>query len=77
MKDLIDNTEIERVLEKLEGLENEALAVEYLKKFNDATKEFGQLLLNQEQALDHEEWKKACDRAKKQVETIVEEIENL
>ncbi len=77
MKDLIDNTEIERVLAILEGLENEALAVEYLKKFNDATREFGQLLMNQEDGLGHEEWKKKCDRAKEEVEKIVDEIQKL
>ena len=74
---MIDNTEIERVLGILEELDNEDLAVEYLKKFNDATKEFGQLLMNRDQALDHKEWKNQCDKAKREVERIVEEIESL
>ncbi len=77
MKDLIDNTEIEKVLAKLEDLEDETMAVELLREFNDATREHGQLLLNKDQNLDHEEWKKQCDQAQKRVESVVERINKL
>jgi divalent metal cation (Fe/Co/Zn/Cd) transporter len=77
MKEVIDNTEVERVLAKLEELEDESLAVELLKEFNDATREHGQLLLNKDQNLDHEEWKKQCDQAQKRVESVVSKINEL
>ncbi|MEC7278347.1 MAG: hypothetical protein VXV96_18640 [Bdellovibrionota bacterium] len=77
MKDLIDNTEIERVLAKLEELEDESLAVELLKEFNEATRDFGQLLLNQDQRLDHKEWKNQCDKARLRVEAVVTRIDEL
>lgn len=77
MKDLIDNSEVEKVLAKLEELEDQELAVKLLKKFNDATRELGTLLMNQEEGLDHEEWKSQCDMAKKQVDAVLAEIEKL
>lgn len=77
MKDLIDNSEINDVLEKLEGLEDEALAVSLLKEFNDATRKHGQLLMNKEQALNHDEWKKECDEAQAEVARIINQINDL
>lgn len=77
MKDLIDNSEVERVLAKLEELEDEGLAVELLKKFNDATRELGLLVMNKEEGLDHEEWKNKCDQAKKKVDAVLEQIDKL
>ncbi|MCR9203008.1 MAG: hypothetical protein NXH75_00410 [Halobacteriovoraceae bacterium] len=71
---MIDNTEVEQVLAKLESLEDEALAVQLLREFNDSTKELGVLLMNKDQSLDHEEWKKHCDEAKDKVEGIVKKI---
>lgn len=77
MKNMIDNTEVEQVLAKLESLEDEALAVQLLREFNDSTKELGVLLMNKDQSLDHEEWKKQCDDAKDKVDSIVVKIKAL
>ncbi len=74
---MIDNREIEKVLEKLESCEDQELAVMYLKKFNAASKRLGQLLLNLDQSLSHEDWKRQCDQAKIELENIIGEIENL
>ncbi|MCF8058846.1 MAG: hypothetical protein K9K67_06105 [Bacteriovoracaceae bacterium] len=77
MKDLIDNTEVERVLTKLEEIEDEALAVELLKEFSDATRELGRLLLNQDDSLSHEEWKSECDKAKIKVDNVLNKVNSL
>lgn len=77
MKNFIDNTEVEQVLAKLETLEDETMAVQLLKEFNDSTKNLGVLLMNKEQALDHVEWKKQCDQAKDKVDQIIEKINSL
>lgn len=77
MKDLIDNTEVEKVLAKLEQLEDEALAVELLKEFNDATREHGRLILNKDESLEHEEWKDLCDKAGNRVQEVVSKINQL
>jgi vacuolar-type H+-ATPase subunit H len=75
--DMIDNTEIENVLTKLEEIDDEVLAVELLKEFNDSTRELGRLLLNQDDSLNHEEWKTICDKAKNRVDTILKKINSL
>ncbi|MBP9681393.1 MAG: hypothetical protein KBD76_08305 [Bacteriovorax sp.] len=73
---MIDNNEIERILEKLENLENEQLAVELLREFNLASSELGKLLLNLDQSLTHEEWKKRCDKAQQKLNSIIKKIDN-
>lgn len=77
MKNIIDNTEVEQVLAKLESLDDESLAVQLLKEFNDSTKELGVLLMNRDQNLDHDAWKKECDQAKDKVENIMKKINGL
>lgn len=74
---MIDNKEINRILEILENCEDEEKAVVYLKKFNKASKELGKLLLNLDKSLNHSQWKIECDRAQKELNNIIEEIENL
>jgi hypothetical protein len=65
---MIENNEIERILEKLENLEDEALAVLLLKEFNQASSALGKLLLNQE-------WKQLCDDARLRLEAVIKKIE--
>ena len=77
MSDVIDNSEVNLVLEKLENLDDEVLAVELLKEFNAKTKRLGELVLNKDSSLDHEEWKKLCDSAKEDVDKIVSRIKGL
>ncbi|MGZ3787171.1 MAG: hypothetical protein ACXVLQ_01540 [Bacteriovorax sp.] len=72
---MIDNKEIERILEILENLDDEKLAVQLLQEFNRASSELGQLLLNQDPSLGSVEWKKRCDQAQKKLDDIVKQIE--
>lgn len=72
---MIENKDIEHILEILENLEDEELAVSLLKEFNQASAELGKLLLNQDQALSHEEWKKLCDQAQARLSKVIETIE--
>ncbi|AYF44181.1 hypothetical protein BALOs_1174 [Halobacteriovorax sp. BALOs_7] len=74
LKDLIDNQDMNKVMDVLENMEDEQLSVELLKKFNDRTKELGELIMNQDPKLDHGHWKAQCDDAKKAVEEVVKEI---
>lgn len=72
---MIDNQDLNKILEKLENLEDEELAVELLRDFNNASKKLGKLLLNLDQSLTHEQWKKECDLAKLDLEAIVKKID--
>lgn len=74
---MLDNQDINTILEKLENLEDEELAVELLKEFNSASKDLGKLLLNLDKALPHEEWKKQCDDAQSRVNAVVSRIHDL
>lgn len=73
----IDNTELDEIMNKLENLEDEQLAVVKLQEFNKATIVLGELLMNLNKDLSHGEWKAACDEAKKEVDRIVSEIKAL
>lgn len=74
---MIDNSEINQILEKLENLEDEVLAVELLGEFNRASSELGKLLLNTDKSLSHEEWKVVCDNAQSKLDGIVKKINEL
>ncbi|OFZ23803.1 MAG: hypothetical protein A2202_01730 [Bdellovibrionales bacterium RIFOXYA1_FULL_36_14] len=74
---IIDNHEIELIMEILESLEDERLAVTLLKEFNHATSHYGKLLMNKDLTLTHDEWKKKCDQAKHTVDLVVKKIMNL
>ncbi len=73
---MIDNSEINKILAVLEEMEDEQKAAHLLSEFNKKTKELGELVLNKEQNLDHSEWKKLCDNAKEQVDSVIAEILN-
>lgn len=72
---MIDNKEIERILLKLENIEDEKLAVELLKEFNRSSSKLGKLLLNLDKTLSHEEWKKRCDKAQADLDSVVKKID--
>lgn len=74
---MIDNAEVNRILEKLENHDDEAEAVSLLKEFNAASSRLGKLLLNLDKTLDHETWKSECDRARAELEAVMEKIEQL
>ncbi|MDD4974917.1 MAG: hypothetical protein PHY93_11235 [Bacteriovorax sp.] len=71
---MIENNEIERILDKLENLEDEVLAVELLKEFNSASSELGKLLLNLDKKLIHDDWKSLCDKAQARLDQVVKKI---
>ena len=77
MSQLIDNSEIERIMAKLETLEDEVLAVELLREFNDKTRHLGLLIMNRDENLTHEDWKRDCDLARQEVEQLIARIESL
>ena len=68
---MIDNSEIERILDKLENLEDEVLAVELLKEFNSASADLGKLLLNLDKKLTNDEWKSLCVLAQKRLDQVI------
>ena len=74
---LIDNSELEELLEILENMEDEQEAASLLAEFNEASRVQGQLILNLEEGLDHDDWKKQCDEAKKNVDSIISKILNI
>ncbi len=73
----IENVELDRIMEKLELIEDEKLAVTLLKEFNDKTKALGQLITNRDPSLSHSDWEKLCSDAKKDVDNIVRKIEDI
>lgn len=74
---IIDNSDLSRVMDILEFLEDrdEELAISLLKEFNDKSKALGQLLLNLDPNLGHEEWKIDCDKAQSLVDNVIHRIE--
>ncbi len=74
---MLDTSEMTKVMEKLEGLEDEALAVKLLAEFNEKTSQLGLLIRNLDPSLDHSQWKSECDKAAKEVEGIVNKILSL
>lgn len=74
---MLDNQEINNLLEILENLDDEELAVELLKEFNSSSKDLGKLILNLDKDLDHTEWKLQCKIAQKRLDTVVARILDL
>jgi len=74
---MIDNSELERILTKLENMEDEELAVKLLGEFNRTSSELGKLLLNRDPSLNHGEWKDLCDDARDRLEAIVKRIDDI
>lgn len=74
---MLDNQDINRLLEILENCEDEELAVKLLQEFNSASKRLGKLLLNLDKSLPHDEWKKQCDTAQKELDEVVKRINQI
>jgi DNA-directed RNA polymerase specialized sigma24 family protein len=74
---MIDNSELDEILAKLESLEDEEKAVILLQDFNKYSSELGKLLLNLDKTLSNEEWKKQCEDAKNRLEKVIKEIKKL
>tara|TARA_R110002049_G_scaffold175379_3_gene342681 strand:- start:437 stop:661 length:225 start_codon:yes stop_codon:yes gene_type:complete len=71
---VFDNSEIEELLSKLEEMEDEGLAANLLADFNAKSKVLGQLLMNTDTSLSHDEWKTKCDQAKKELDIVLGKI---
>lgn len=74
---MIDNSEWERLLAKLESLEDEEYAAQLLSELNMKSKKLGQLILNQDQNLEHSEWKAQCDLAKEELDRLLKTLDQL
>lgn len=70
----VDNTETIQVLEKLETLDDQDLAIKYLKMLNDKTSALGKYIMNRDHSLDHGTWKLRCDELQKEVDNLIFEI---
>ena len=77
MDELLKNEEIQKVLDKLENLEDEQLATELLREFSERTKVLGQLIMNVDKNLTNDEWTSRCDDAKKLVDEVLQKIKDL
>ena len=77
MADLLENKEMKEVLDKLENLEDEQLATELLREFNDKTMILDKLIMNTNKELSNDEWKHQCDEAKKAVDEVLNKIKDL
>ena len=75
MNDFLDNREINNILDILEAMVDEELAASLLAEFNEATKNHGQLVMNKDPKLSHDDWKKLCDEAAKEVDLILGKIQ--
>jgi hypothetical protein len=73
---VIETKDTDKILEILENLSDEALSVNLLKEFSEKNKKFGKLILNQDSALSHDEWKQRCDEAKKEMDEFLAKIES-
>jgi hypothetical protein len=74
---MIDSSELDEILAKLESLDDEEKAVAMLQDFNKYSSELGKLLLNMDKNLSNEDWKQQCDEAKKRLEKVIKEIKQL
>ena len=69
-----DTAKIDEVLAALEEMEDEKLAVELLKEFNEKSADLKTLLLNKDPNLDHNIWKMECDLANRDLGRVIEKI---
>lgn len=74
---MLDNQEINEILEKLENLDDEELAVELLREFNASSKKLGKLVLNLDKSLSHDEWKAECDKARAELNNVIKRINDI
>lgn len=74
---MIANNDLNRILEILENLEDEELAVKLLAEFNRASADLGKLMLNLDKNLTHEEWKSLCDDAQAKLGQVIKKIERI
>jgi uncharacterized coiled-coil DUF342 family protein len=74
---MFDNSEHQELLKILENMEDEDLAVELLKQLSDLSGLLGRKIVNKDESLKNDVWKKECDEIKVKLDEIVEKIKNL
>ena len=74
---MLDNSDLEQIMEKLESFDDQEMAVKLLKEFNDKSKKHGKLILNKDAQLEHDEWKRMCDSAQQDINEVVGRILSL
>lgn len=74
---ILDTQEMDRVLSKLESMDDEELAVKMLREFNDLTAQLGKLINNRDSSLETEAWKKMCDDVQTKIDNFLERLENV
>ena len=73
----LDNNELEHLMDILEGLDDQKMATDLLKEFNELSRAHSKLLFNRDPNLDHEEWKKKCDSSKLKLDDLINKIISL
>jgi hypothetical protein len=73
---MLSNDEIDEIMLILEEMEDESLSRELLKQFSDASAHYGRLILNLDQDLEHEEWKKLTDQALVDLRSVIARIKS-
>lgn len=73
-KSILDNSGIENILNILENMEDEVMSAQLLKEFNDKSAHLGKLLLNNDKSLSNEQWKADCDKAKEDLDKVINDI---
>ena len=69
-----DVEQMSKILEILEEMEDQELAVKLLKNFNDKSSELNLLLQNKDAQLNHNVWKMECDLLSRDLKRAVDAI---
>jgi len=69
-----DTEKMDKVLNALEEMDDEKLAVQLLKEFNEKSADLKALLLNKDPNLDHNIWKMECDLANRDLDRVIKKI---
>ena len=73
---MLKNDEVEEIMLILEQMEDEQLSARLLKLFSDASAHYGRLMLNLDESLSHDEWKKQTDQALVDLRAIIDTIKS-
>jgi len=76
----VEKSELEDLMSILEAAEDthgEILVAALLKELNDASKALGLLIINYDETLAHETWKRECDQARAKVDDVIARIRAL
>lgn len=66
--------DLSQAMEILENMSDEQKAAELLAKLDAGSKRLGELVMNRDKSLPHNDWQKLCDQAKQEVDAVLAEI---